>query len=89
MSRARIGIVLLLVCSLALGALFGVIFHRLFLSNVPQQWLSSFQANVSPFTFIGTGLGLGVVIWIWALVAVMLAPGFRKRDGAKAAPKVQ
>jgi len=55
MSRFRIGIVLNLLGSLALGALFGVVFHRLFLANVPQQWLSDVQSSASPFTFVGTG----------------------------------
>ena len=81
MSRSRVGIVLVLLGSLVLGAVAGVVFHRLFLSNVPEQWLSSFQANVTPFAFIGTGLLFGIVIAVWALIVAGLAPRFRaKRD---------
>ncbi|HOX25501.1 MAG TPA: hypothetical protein PLL30_11980 [Candidatus Krumholzibacteria bacterium] len=79
MSRLRLGLLLTLIGSLALGVIFGIIFHRLFLSNVPQQWLSSFQANTAPFSFIGTGLVLGVLIWGWAVLVASLAPRFRRR----------
>ena len=85
MSRSRFGIILALLGSLALGSAFGYIFLKLFESNVPQQWLSSFQASTSPFTFIGTGTLLGLVIFVWSLVVAWLAPGFRskgKKPGA-------
>jgi hypothetical protein len=80
MSGSRIGIILALVGSLILGTAFGYVFLQIFQANVPQQWLSSFQANTSPFTFIGTGTLLGVVIFLWALVVAWLAGGFRKKS---------
>jgi len=83
MSRLRVGLVVTLIGSLALGVIFGIIFHRMFLANVPQQWLSSFQAQTTPFTFIGTGLLLGVVICAWALLVAWLAPRFRRGSAAK------
>lgn len=79
MSRSRFGVVLALLGSVALGVVNGIIFHRLFLSQVPQQWLSSFQSQTSPFTFIGTGGLLGLVIFVWSMVVAWLAPGFRGR----------
>jgi hypothetical protein len=77
MQRSRVGLVLTLVGSLVLGVVSGLIFHRLFLSNVPQQWLSSAQTAIAPVTFVGTGLGLGIVICLWALLVAWLAPRFR------------
>ncbi len=79
MSRSRFGIILALVGSLALGTAFGYIFFKLFESNVPQQWLSSFQASTSPVTFIGTGTLLGLVIFLWSLVVAWLAPVLRSK----------
>lgn len=85
MSLSRFGIILALVGSVALGAAFGYIFLKLFESNVPRQWLSSFQASTSPVTFIGTGALLGLVIFVWSLVVAWLAPGFRgKKKSASA-----
>lgn len=78
MQSFRVGLILTLVGSLVLGVVFGLIFHRLFLSNVPQQWLSSAQSAIAPLTFVGTGLGLGFVICLWALLVAWLAPRFRK-----------
>jgi len=78
MQSVRVGLILTLVGSLALGVVFGLIFHRLFLSNVPQQWLSSAQSAIAPLTFVGTGLLLGFVICLWALLVAWLAPRFRK-----------
>ena len=79
MSRMRVGLLLALIGSLVLGVVFGWIFHRLYLTLVPKQWLSSFQESTSPFTFIGTGLLLGIVICLWALLVAWLAPRFRGR----------
>ena len=78
MQNVRVGLILTLVGSLVLGVVFGLIFHRLFLSNVPQQWLSSAQSAIAPLTFVGTGLVLGLVICLWALLVAWLAPRFRK-----------
>ena len=80
MSRSRFGIILALVGSLALGTAFGYVFFKLFESNVPQQWLSSFQASTSPVTFIGTGTLLGLVIFLWSLVVAWLAPVLRSKN---------
>ena len=85
MSRSRFGIILALVGSLALGSAFGYVFLKLFESNVPQQWLSSFQASTSPVTFVGTGTLLGLVIFVWSLVVAWLAPVLRgKKKDARA-----
>ena len=78
MNRFRLGIILTLFGSLVLGVLLGVIFHRLFLANVPQNVLSEFGSKSSPFTFVGTGLLAGVVICVWSLLVAWLAPAFRR-----------
>jgi hypothetical protein len=77
MSRLRVGLVLALIGSLVLGVLFGWISYKVFLSNVPQQWLSSAQSTFTPAMYILTGLGLGILIWVWALLVAWLAPRFR------------
>jgi hypothetical protein len=81
MSRLRIGLLLSLIGSLALGVLFGWIFYRLYLLHVPEQVITAAQKGFSPVNFIGTGLLLGIVIWAWALLVAWLSPRFR--GGAK------
>jgi hypothetical protein len=80
MGRMRLGLLLLLVGSLAIGVLTGLVYHRVFLANVPQQWLSSFQAQTAPATFVGVGLGIGLGVFVWSLAIALIAPRFRRRD---------
>jgi hypothetical protein len=68
-----------LIGSLILGVFFGWISYRIFKSNVPTQWLSDFQAHVTPAAFVGAGLLFGVAICIWALLVAWAAPRFRSR----------
>jgi predicted histidine transporter YuiF (NhaC family) len=78
MQSTRTGLILTLAGSLVLGVVFGLIYHWLFLKNVPQQWLSSAQTAITPAIFVGMGLLLGVVICLWALLVAWLAPRFRR-----------
>ena len=77
MSRLRIGLLLALIGSLAIGVMFGWVSYQVFLDNVAPQWLSNAQSALTPVTYIGTGLLLGVLICVWALLVAWLAPRFR------------
>lgn len=81
MRRRNVGLILLLAGSLVLGALLGVVNYRLFLSNVPDTYLSAMGRAMAPAQFIGVGLLIGLVMFVWSLVAVVLARGFRARPG--------
>ncbi len=73
MGKARAGMIVILVVSLALGALSGWVFYRIFLSNIPPAALSSFTRATAPLQFVGYGLLLGLVLFGWTLAAVALA----------------
>jgi hypothetical protein len=87
MSLRMVGVVLLLIGSLAIGVVFGELaFQRLFLAIVPQAALSEFNRSSAHAAFWFYGAGAGVVIFVWALLAALLARLFRKRE--RPAPRV-
>lgn len=77
MSRLRVGLLLALIGSLVLGIVFGWTSYRVFLDNVPQQWLSNAQSAFTPAMYIGWGLIYGLAVCAWALLVAWLAPRFR------------
>jgi len=77
MNRSRVGVLIVLAVSLALGALAGWVFYRAFLANVPETLLSQFSRATAPIQFVGYGLLLGVIIFLWTLLAASLARFFR------------
>jgi hypothetical protein len=85
MSLRVVGIVLLLLGSLAIGIGFGELCFRLFVSAVPRVEMSKFNAGSAHVAYILYGAGFGVAIFLWSLVAIALARVFGKR---KAAPDV-
>ncbi len=86
MSLRSVGIVLLLIGSLAIGVMFGELaFQRLFLAIVPPLAISEFNVNSAHAAFWLYGAGAGLVIFVWALAAALLARLFRKRERPAAA----
>lgn len=83
MNRRNVGLVVLLVGSLVLGALLGVINYRLFLNNVPDNYLSAMGKAMAPAQFVGVGLLIGLVIFAWSLLAVVMSRVFRAPAGDK------
>jgi hypothetical protein len=81
MNRRNVGLLVLLAGSLVLGALLGLVNYRLFLSNVPENYLSAMGRAMAPAQFIGVGLVIGLVMFVWSLLAVVLSRGFRARPG--------
>jgi len=83
MSGRQVGLMLLLILSLALGVLMGEMFHRVFMANIPPAMLSSFNKATAQFTHILYGLIAGVVMFLWAILAASLAPLFGSKSDAK------
>jgi hypothetical protein len=83
MNKPRVGMVLVLIVSLAIGVLAGLVFLNLFKSQVPVAALSDFVKASSPVTFVVTGLGFGLVIAIWSILVAWLSPRFRGRNPDK------
>jgi hypothetical protein len=77
MKRRNVGLVILLAGSLVLGALLGMVNYRLFLSNVPETYLSAMGRAMAPAQFIGVGLLIGLVMFVWSLLGIVLSRGFR------------
>ncbi|MHB8080430.1 MAG: hypothetical protein ACYDIE_14400 [Candidatus Krumholzibacteriia bacterium] len=84
MSRRNVGLIALLAGSLVLGAVLGMINYRLFLSNVPDTYLSAMGRAMAPAQFVGVGLLIGLVMFVWSLLAVVLSRGFRARPDGRA-----
>ena len=85
MQRRNVGLIVLLAGSLVLGALLGLVNYRLFLSNVPENYLSAMGRAMAPAQFIGVGLLIGLVMFVWSLLAVVLSRGFRAPPGGNSA----
>lgn len=85
MKRRNVGLLVLLAGSLVLGALLGLVNYRLFLSNVPENYLSAMGRAMAPAQFIGVGLLIGLVMFVWSLLAIVLSRGFRARPGGDSA----
>ena len=65
-----VGVIILLVGSVAIGALSGNIFFKLFTNTVPPAVLTSFNKGTAHAAFITYGLGLGLCIFAWGLIVV-------------------
>ena len=70
-------VIILLVASVAAGALCGNIFFRLFTQTVPPAVLTSFNKGTAHAMFIGYGLGMGLGIFLWSLLAMAGARLFK------------
>ena len=79
MGNKTVGVIILLVASVAAGALCGNIFFRLFTQTVPPAVLTSFNKGTAHGMFILYGLGMGVGIFLWALLAMALSPLFKRK----------
>jgi hypothetical protein len=86
MNKTRVGLVLVLVVSLAIGVLAGLVFLSLFKSQVPVAALSDFVKTSSPVTFVATGLGFGLVIAVWSVLVAWVAPRFAGRSADRQHP---
>jgi hypothetical protein len=83
----RIGIVLLLLASEALGLLSGEWSYRLFRQTVPPVALSQFNQSAAHVAYMGSGALQGVAIFVFCLLAIFLSRFFGKRaTAATAAP---
>ncbi len=87
MKRRNVGLIVLLAGSLILGALLGLVNYRLFLSNVPENYLSAMGRAMAPAQFIGVGLLIGLVMFAWSLLGIVLSRGFRTPPGNDAPAK--
>lgn len=87
MKRRNVGLIALLAGSLILGALLGLVNYRLFLSNVPENYLSAMGRAMAPAQFIGVGLLIGLVMFAWSLLGIVLSRGFRTPPGNDAPAK--
>jgi hypothetical protein len=75
-----VGVIILLVGSVAIGALWGNVFFRLFTDTVPPAVLTSFNKGTAHAAFITYGVGAGITMFVWALVAIF---GSRFFGGSK------
>jgi hypothetical protein len=82
MSFRVVGVVLLLLGSLAIGIGFGELCFRLFIAAVPRIELSKFNSGSAHIAYILYGAGFGLAVFVWSGLAVMMAPVFKKRKGA-------
>jgi hypothetical protein len=72
-----VGVIILLVGSVAIGAIFGNVFFKLFTTTVPPAVLTSFNKGTAHAAFITYGIGLGLCIFAWALIATFGARFFQ------------
>jgi hypothetical protein len=89
MSKGRIGVILLLVASLALGIAMGEINFGLYRSTMPPMAVSSFNQGTAHGAFLFYGLQRDRDLRL-AMLAVAIAPAFkspRKCTGNPAGPR--
>lgn len=77
-SRSRIGILGLAIASEVLGLLMGQWFWGIYQQTVPPAMVTGFNKATAHGLFLTNGAIAGVVLFVWAMLAVMLAPLFRK-----------
>jgi hypothetical protein len=77
-SRSRIGIIALAVASEALGLLMGQWFFGIYQQTVPPAVVTGFNITTAHGYFLVNGAIAGLVLFVWAMLAVWLAPFFRK-----------
>ncbi len=83
MKSQFVGLGVLLVASVALGAAIGNIFFALFEKTVPPAVLTSFNKGTAQMAFIAYGLVAGFFIFLWSWVAIMVSRFFREARGAR------
>ena len=76
MSKRRIGLILSLVVSVAIGLLAGQNFFRIFDQTVPAGSMTSLVRAGTHTAYLMSGAVLGVVIFGWTAAAVWLARFF-------------
>lgn len=87
MSRRSVGLILLVLASLALGVFAGLRFFHLFDITVPPAVLTDFNKGTARWAFIVYGLASGAVLFVWSLLIVLAAPLFRKKAPPPALPE--
>jgi hypothetical protein len=81
-SKGRVGLLVLLVASEALGLLLGQWFFKIYTDTVPPAVVTSFNVSVARGRFLFDGALVGLVFFIWGLLVMWLAPFFRGRRDA-------
>jgi len=87
MNRKVLGVIILLIGSVALGAIAGDRFFSLFTKTVPPAVLTSFNKGTAHWAFIFYGLILGGAIFAWTIAGILIAPLFGRRKDGPAAPR--
>jgi hypothetical protein len=72
-----LGVIILLVGSVALGAICGNLFFRIFTETVPPAVLTTFNKGTAHAAFITYGLVMGLGIFAWAMLAIFGSRFFR------------
>lgn len=82
MKRRTIGILLLLVGSIALGLIAGHMDWILFRKAIPPTMASELNLVTVRGAAFSYGLAIGAALFVWGLLAAIVAPVFRSRkDG--------
>ncbi len=76
MSKRTIGLVLLLVGSLAIGYAAGQRFFSIFDGTVPKGSMTDLVRAGAHAAYVTAGLVFGAVIFVWTVIAVVLARFF-------------
>jgi ABC-type Na+ efflux pump permease subunit len=79
MNKKVLGVIILLIGSVAIGAIAGDRFFSLFVKTVPPAVLTSFNKGTAHGAFIVYGLVFGGGIFLWTLVGILIAPLFGRR----------
>ena len=88
MGSKTVGIIILLVASVAAGALCGNIFFRLFTQTVPPAVLTSFNKGTAHGMFIVYGLVMGFGIFLWSLLVMAGSKLFKGKKKTTAEGRV-
>jgi hypothetical protein len=88
MGSKTVGVIILLVASVAAGALCGNIFFRLFTQTVPPAVLTSFNKGTAHGMFIVYGLGMGFGIFLWSLLVMAGSKLFKGKKKTTAEARV-
>jgi len=86
MSRRSVGVILLAVCSLALGVLAGLQYFHLFEITVPPAVLTDFIKSTARWAYITYGLITAGLLFVWSLLVALIAPLFRRKPAPKPIP---
>lgn len=79
MKSRVVGIVILLLGSLGLGAAIGQVYFSLFEKTVPAAYQTDLSMGTAHGFCIAYGLGAGVLVFVWAMVALLVSRAFRGR----------